>query len=49
MVVPFNFRLICLKLDVELEMENKKIIDDRLCVCLAQLNILIELVRREAG
>ena len=43
MVVPFNFRLICLKLGVELEMENKKIIDDRLCVCLAKLNILVEL------
>ena len=49
MVVPFNFRQICLKLGVELEMENKKKIDDRLCVCLAKLNILIELVRCEAG
>lgn len=39
MVVPFNFRLICLKLGVELDKENKKIIDDRLCVCLAILNI----------
>ena len=39
-VVPFNFRLICLKLSVELEMENKKIIDDEICICLAKLNIL---------
>ena len=52
MVVPFNLRLICLRLGVELEMENKKIIDDGICICLAKLNILIELVRpvmRHAG
>lgn len=35
-----------MKVDVELEMENKKIIDDGLCTCLAILNILIKLVTR---